>query len=76
MLLPLLADIYSIISSLRDREDEAKFYLISSRIDYLIPELLIDYLIPELLIDYLIDSLIDSFIMLDSAAMDYFIADS
>jgi hypothetical protein len=67
LLFPLLAEIYSIISSFKDLEDEAKFYFMSY---------LIDSLIPELLIDSLIDYLIDSLIILDSAAIDYFIADS
>lgn len=67
LLFPLLAEIYSMISSFIDLEDETKFYLISS---------LIDSLMPELLIDYLMDSLIDSLMILDSTAIDYFIIDS
>jgi len=56
------------ISSFKDLEEEAKFYLMSSLIDSLIMP-------PELFIDYLIDSLIDYLIMLDSPTIDYLIID-
>jgi hypothetical protein len=66
----LLPEIYSTISSFRDRLDPPNDYLMSSRIDSLICP-------PDPEIDSLTDSLMDSLMTLDSvAAIDSLIADS